>query len=135
MNNKVLTIIIPIFNTKLEYLERCLLSIPNDPRVAVYIYDDYSTDYCVELEIKNIIDKHHDQLHHLYKDGNKFIQLDENMGLGFVRNRSIKDAKEFESKYIMFLDSDDEVRLSKEIIDRLEESPKNSNMGIWNKFG
>lgn len=117
MSEKVLTIAIPVFNTKLEYLERCLLSLPNDPRVCVYIYDDFSTDYCVELEIKKIIDKHPEQLNHLYKDGNKFVQNEENMGLGFVRNRAIRDAKEVKSKYILFLDSDDEIRLNNKFID------------------
>lgn len=118
---RLLTIVIPIFNTPIDKLERCLSSIPNHPDVYISIYDDYTTDYCVELAIKDIIEGSDGKLEFLYKEGNTFHQFKDNHGLGFVRNRSIKDLKDV-SEYVMFLDSDDEVRLKNKDIEDLKRN-------------
>lgn len=104
-NKNTLTIVIPIYNTKKSLIKRCLKSIPDDERVSVYIYDDFSTEIDdIELLIHDIIEE--ENLKFLYNDKNKLCQLDKNIGLGAIRNKSIRDTK---SKYIMFLDSDDTI--------------------------
>lgn len=117
MKSKLLTIVIPVHNTDLTKLRRCLKSIPDHPDVFVDIYDDYTTSYCTELEISKMI-KEDESLKHLYKEGNGFIRSEVNIGLGAIRNSAIKRLYEESSdnKYIMFLDSDDEVVLDNEVI-------------------
>lgn len=121
MKSKLLTIVIPVHNTDLTKLKRCLKSIPDHPDVFVDIYDDYTTSYCTELEVSKMI-KEDESLKHLYKEGNGFIRSEVNIGLGAIRNSAIKRLYEESSdnKYIMFLDSDDEVILDSETIDELK---------------
>lgn len=129
MNNTLITIVVPVYNTDLDKLERCLKSIPDHSNVRVRIYDDCSTKYNAEFEISRIINNN-SSLSHLYKEGNKFIRLNSNKGLGFVRNQSIKDLYD-ESEYVIFLDSDDEVSLSEDEINKILSD---SNKGILARF-
>lgn len=124
--DKLLTIVIPVYNTDLTKLERCLKSIPNHPDIYVDIYDDCSTKYCTESEISRIIKKN-ENLRHLYKEGNGYIKANENIGLGAIRNRSIERLYKENSnnRFVLFLDSDDEVSITEEIINTLKALDKN----------
>lgn len=117
MSNRI-TIVIPVYNTDLSKLERCIRSIPNHDSVYVSIYDDCSTKYIVSDELKKILNSD-PSLDYLFKKGNKIIRLDENKGLGAVRNKAIIDLYNsgFGESYVIFLDSDDELTLSYNIID------------------
>lgn len=117
---KLLTIVVPVYNTDLDKLKRCLKSIPDHPDVFVDIYNDCSTEYSAEAEIYDMI-RSDESLGHLMKPGNGVISMRYNSGLGAVRNRSIKRLydSEDECKFIMFLDSDDEVTITDEMINLL----------------
>lgn len=117
MRNRI-TVVIPVYNTDLNKLERCIKSIPNHEDVYVSIYDDCSTDYIVSEELKRIL-KSNPNLKYLFKKENKVIRFDRNKGLGAVRNEAIIDLYNsgLEDSYVVFLDSDDELTLSNTIID------------------
>lgn len=121
-NRQSLTLIIPVYNTDLSLLERCLKSIPVHNKVNVFIYDDCSTEYNAKDEIISIIDKNPD-LKFILDDKNKIIRMPGNVGLGFIRNKAVKDLyesiEEDECKYVMFLDSDDEVTFNEVSIDKV----------------
>lgn len=117
MSNRII-IVIPVYNTDLSKLERCIRSIPNHDSVYVSIYDDCSTKYIVSDELKKIL-KSNPHLKYLFKKENRVIRFDENKGLGAVRNEAIMDLYNLglEDSYVIFLDSDDELTLPNAIID------------------
>lgn len=97
MNNKDISIIVPVYNTS-KYLNKCLDSIELaiDDRCEVIIVNDGSTDDSEKI-IKNYIknSKKGSQFSYYYKD---------NKGLADTKNFGLKKAK---GKYISFIDSDD----------------------------
>lgn len=109
---KLLRIVIPVYNTKLELLERCLESLSRfmNDGISITIYDDCSTKYDVRYQVEKLI-SNNEKLKYFHNHGNTIIRLDENMGLGFIRNKAIKDAYDEGVKWIVFLDSDDELDL------------------------
>lgn len=122
---KLLTIVVPVYNTDLDKLRRCLKSIPNHPDVFIEIYNDCSTEYSVEAEVHDLI-KSDKSLGHLMKPGNGIVSLKNNIGLGAVRNKSIERLANSNDncKFVLFLDSDDEVTITNEIIDLLSKNTK-----------
>ena len=95
MGDKMIDIIIPVYNTPLKDLERCLNSVLNQTfkNYKVYIIDDGS----------NAITKKY--LNEYIKDKSNFIVKHiENNGVSNARNIGIDLSS---SKYITFIDSDD----------------------------
>lgn len=94
MDNKKLTVIIPVFNTD-KYLERCLESVINQSykNLEIIIINDGSTD-----NSHSIIDR--------YCGNNNitYIPLKKNCGLGNARNIGLDNAT---GEYVAFVDSDD----------------------------
>lgn len=96
-----LSIIVPVYNSE-KYLENCIMSIVNQTqvelRIEIIIIDDGSKDnskfICEKLkfEYSNII--------------YKYIN---NSGVSHARNEALKLAN---GKYVMFVDSDDELKLN-----------------------
>lgn len=101
----LLTIAIPVYNTKPELLKRALLSIPDSKHIGVIVYDDGSTDYEYRTLIRDWLKN---DPNFSFMNSNRFIfnRSNENKGLGAVRNTLIR---KIDSDYVMFLDSDDEV--------------------------
>lgn len=96
METKILSIIIPVFNTE-KYIKECILSLYNqnlsDELFEIIFVNDGSTDKSVEY-ISDYIAIHNN------------IQLinQSNIGVSVARNNGLKIAK---GKYILFIDSDD----------------------------
>ena len=94
-----ISVIIPVYNTGI-YLENCLESVVNQSLkdIEIVCVDDYSSDNSVQIleEYKN-------------KD-NRFVIVkhDENYGLLRTRGDGVKISS---GKYIIFLDSDDSIKL------------------------
>lgn len=94
MENKKVTVIIPVYNTK-KYLEACVDSVIEQTykNLQIILVDDGSTDgssvICDKLEKKDF------RIEVLHKI---------NEGLGITRNRGLENAK---GDYVCFLDSDD----------------------------
>lgn len=101
----LLTIAIPVYNTKPELLRRALLSIPDSKYIGVIVYDDGSTNYEYRTLIRDWL-KNDPSFSFMNSDRFIFNRSNENKGLGAVRNTLIRRTG---SDYIMFLDSDDEV--------------------------
>ena len=95
MNQPLLTVVMPIYNTN-EYVERCIESIINqtEKNLEIIIINDGSTDNS-EKTIEKYLLKNHNI---------NYIKLEKNVGVGNARNIGIKKAK---TKYITFIDSDD----------------------------
>ena len=91
----MIDIIIPVYNTPLDDLERCLNSILNQSfkDYNVYIIDDGSNDYTKEYLDNYIKDKQNFIVKHIT-----------NSGVSNARNTGIDLSS---SKYIAFVDSDD----------------------------
>ncbi len=91
----MIDIIIPVYNTPLDDLERCLNSILNQSfkDYNVYIIDDGSNDYTKEYLDNYIKDKQNFVVKHIT-----------NSGVSNARNTGIDLSS---SKYIAFVDSDD----------------------------
>ena len=91
----MIDIIIPVYNTPLDDLERCLNSILNQSfkDYNVYIIDDGSNDYTKEYLDNYIKDKR-----------NFVVKHTTNSGVSNARNTGIDLSS---SKYIAFVDSDD----------------------------
>ena len=95
MFTKKFSIIIPFYNSK-KYLKNALNSIVNQKRhnIEIILVDDASKDKSIKLISK-------------FKKKFKYIKILRNKinsGVGFSRNKALKNAK---GKYIIFLDSDD----------------------------
>lgn len=94
--DKVLSIGIPVYNVKEEYLRACLDSAVKDKseQIEILVVDDcsknQSADICSEYAEKD--------------QRIKFIRLAENRGVSFVRNMIINEAC---GKWLCFLDADD----------------------------
>lgn len=91
--NKILSIIIPIFNRG-EKLKKCINSIPKeiDNLTEIIVVNDGSTENIAQVVLnleRNI----------------KYIELNKNTGVSNARNIGIKNST---TKYITFIDSDDE---------------------------
>jgi hypothetical protein len=107
-----LAVVVPVYNTDLVKLRRCLSSIPDDKHIIVRIYDDCSTSYDLAEELKIMSDET-PLLSYVNSDRCKLVKMKTNMGLGFVRNTSVKDLYDsgYKDDYVVFLDSDDELDL------------------------
>lgn len=125
MSESSLTIVIPVHNTDPKLLERCLKSIPDDNRIHLAIYDDFSDQdgYDVAKLIKSMSVR----LPYLLNKRNRLTRLTENIGLGAVRNRAIKESS---TDYIMFLDSDDSIE--SENLTKVLDSLKDDLVGSYN---
>jgi len=89
------SIIVPTYN-RTEFLEEALLSVINqtfDDYEVLIINDGSSEEYCKKLT-------EFSQMSHKIRK----IDLTENRGLSYGRNKGVKEAK---GKYIIFLDDDD----------------------------
>lgn len=112
----MIDIIIPVYNTPIDDLKRCLGSIINQTYkdYKVYIIDDGS----------NKITK--DFLDNYIKDKNNFIVVHiDNQGVGNARNLGIDISN---SKYITFVDADDTIE--KNFLEEAYELIKNNNLDI-----
>lgn len=93
-----LSIIVPVYNTKSDYLEKCLkscFSLAQKTDCEIILLNDGSTD----LSTNSICDA--------YSQNNYFLYLKfENKGVSFARNKGIEIASK---QYLMFVDSDDEL--------------------------
>lgn len=89
-----ISIVIPVFNTEIKKIDRCIKSIlsQNYPNLEIIIVDDGSTPNCA-----NHLDEYR-----IYSEIN--IIHKKNEGSGIARNAGIKEASK---EYIMFVDSDD----------------------------
>jgi glycosyltransferase involved in cell wall biosynthesis len=94
-NNVIITFIIPVYNTNIEFLHRCIASILQYKlnNIQIIIIDDGSS-YNVYKEIESI------------SSTNEHIEfyVQENSGVSVARNQGIRYAV---GKYIMFIDPDD----------------------------
>lgn len=90
----MISVVIPVYNTKIDHMQQCLDSILCCPDVEVIIVNDGST----EMEVVEICERYAMR----YED----IQLinQTNFGLSVSRNKGIANAR---GEYIVFLDSDD----------------------------
>lgn len=88
-----ISVIIPVYNTKEEYLRESIESIINQSFIdfEIVIVDDGSTNNAKEVIFS-------------YKDERIKYFYQENQGLGGARNTGIRQAQ---GEYILFLDSDD----------------------------
>lgn len=99
---RTLAIVIPVYNTDIDLLTRCIRSVPNNNSIKLYIYDDCSTKYNVASEVDKIM-----STSELSNVEYSMITLPENIGLGAVRNKAIREIDDCYN--VLFLDSDDEV--------------------------
>lgn len=124
---ETLSIVIPVYNTDINLLFRCLKSIPDDDRLSIIICDDCSNKYNIKYELAKLF---HDksEISHLLNITKLHIEK-KNIGLGAIRNKMIKLVK---TNYIMFLDSDDEVVTDNVInaLDIIENNNYNGNPTI-----
>jgi glycosyltransferase EpsH len=91
-----ISVIIPIYNTKKEFIDDCLNSLfsQNYPKLEIILVDDKST-----LEETISTCKSYSKIENI-----KYIKLDENKGVSNARNVGIQNAS---NNYIMFIDADD----------------------------
>lgn len=90
--NKILTIIIPMYNSE-NTIKKCLESVIKIDNIEIILVDDGSTD-----NTRNICFKYANKCHNI-----KYI-YQKNKGPGSARNLGINNSQ---GSYIMFLDSDD----------------------------
>lgn len=91
---KDISVIIPVYNTPLDKLEKCLesvLKLKNKLNVEVIVIDDGSKEYIKEFFKKRFI-------------GEVLYQCKENGGVSSARNAGLDIAK---GKFVCFVDSDD----------------------------
>ena len=112
MSKIFFSVIIPTFNRK-ELVKRAIKSVLNQSykEFELIVIDDASTDGTYE-ELKNI-------------SGIKLLVNEKNRGVSYSRNRGIKEAK---GNIIAFLDSDDEWKKDKLLIQK--KAFENSNCKI-----
>ncbi len=122
MNNLILSIIIPVYNTE-NYIEQCLNSIlcQKVENYEIICINDGSTDRSEE-KVKKIQNQHKDKIKYFCK---------ENSGVSETRNFGLKMAK---GKYIWFVDSDDYIEKDKlkEVFDSLISEKKDIFMLGYN---
>lgn len=115
--NELVSIIVPIYNTEVELLERCITSIKKQTyeNIEILLIDDGS-DNMLRNEYKKLI-----------FDGDKRIITiwKENEGVSKARNLGIDIST---GKYIAFIDSDDYI--DEDYIKKLYESIKQTNSDI-----
>ena len=104
-NNKFLSIVIPAYNVG-KKIDRCLNSIfkVDSELIEVIVIDDGSTDDTVDY-----LNKYSDKI---------TVIRQSNKGVGHARNAGILEAR---GKYIWFVDADDEVKMSYEILQLLKK--------------
>ena len=97
MNNKILTIIIPVYNVE-DYIYECLESLHNQTNQNFYtlFVDDCGTDKSIQI-INEYLES--GKLHNT-----KIVRRKKNGGLSAARNSGLKEAN---TDYVVFLDSDD----------------------------
>ena len=104
MNNEMVSVIIPIYNTQ-KYLKRCMDSVIEQTyqNIEIILIDDGSSDNSLEICKK-------------YQENDKrvYIISGKNCGVSHARNLGIDKAK---GKYLYFVDSDD--YLEKEAIEKM----------------
>ena len=87
------SVIIPVYNTE-KYLRKCLESVINQTLkdIEIICINDCSTDDSLKI------------LNDIKDERLKILNLPQNSGVSFARNRGIDEAK---GEYISFVDSDD----------------------------
>lgn len=112
------SVIIPVYNTKIEYLEKCIHSVLVQKACAyeIIIVNDGSTNGETLEFLDNLSNE---------KNASIKILNQENKGVTTARNRGILEAK---GKYLMFVDADD--FLLDDCFERLEEVVKKRNFEI-----
>lgn len=110
-----ISVIVPIYNVE-EYLEECLDSILNQTKkdFEVIMVDDGSTDS--SGEIAKSYAENYPNFHYLYK---------ENGGLGCARNYGVEHS---DSKYIIFMDSDD--KISEDLYEKMFNAAEKNNSDL-----
>jgi len=95
--NKLVSIIIPLWNTEIETFKRCLNSICKQDykNIEVIVIDDHS-----DINYNNTIRFYSQSLNI------KYFRFDFNFGPGLARKKGLELA---EGEYITFIDSDDEL--------------------------
>lgn len=111
-----ISIIIPVYNVA-KYLSKCLESLSNQTLkdIEILCVDDHSTDN--SLEILNDFASKDSRI--------KIINLENNQGQGFARNKALEEAK---GEFIGFVDSDDYVDLN--YFEELYNSAKQASVDI-----
>jgi len=99
-NNISVSIIVPVYNVKEEYLHKCLQSLIGQTLsdIEIIIIDDGSTDNSLKICME-----------YANKDNRIVLISQPNSGVSVARNKGIKVAK---GKWITFVDSDDWVEAS-----------------------
>lgn len=96
MQNKQISIIVPIYNIQIEYFKECLNSLVNQTikdKIEIILIDDGSTNGCAKIC---------DEYSIMHKDIKVIHQ--KNQGVSMARNAGIEIAR---GKWIMFVDPDD----------------------------
>lgn len=110
-----ISVIVPIYNVE-EYLAECLDSIVSQTKqdFEVIMVDDGSTDSSGEIA-KSYAEKY-PNFHYLYKENN---------GLGCARNYGVAHS---DSKYIIFMDSDD--KISEDLYEKMFNAAERNNSDL-----
>ncbi|MDE6751971.1 MAG: glycosyltransferase, partial [Eubacterium sp.] len=110
-----ISVIVPIYNVE-EYLAECLDSIVCQTKqdFEVIMVDDGSTDSSGEIA-KSYAEKY-PNFHYLYKENN---------GLGCARNYGVAHS---DSKYIIFMDSDD--KISEDLYEKMFNAAEKNNSDL-----
>ena len=117
-NKTILSIIVPVYNIKTHYLDKCISSLINQTQknMEIIIVDDGSDDICRERIDAYAV---------LYKNSNIRIVHQHNQGVSAARNNGLLIA---EGKYIGFVDADDWVESN--TYKRMLELAEDKNLDI-----
>lgn len=122
MENKV-SIIVPTYNSE-NFIEKCINTVANQTYkdYEMLIINDGSTDSTLDI-INKYIEKY---------DWLKVISI-ENHGQGYARNRGVKEAT---GDYILFLDSDDLLKIDalEKTVNRIEKDKSDLVMFDWERY-
>lgn len=118
MNRKMISVIIPVYNTK-QYLETCLTSVCNQTftNLEIIVVNDGSTDSSLD-----IINKY------AQRDPRVVIINQKNQGLSGARNNGLQIAT---GEYVIFLDSDDWLELNCCELAYLEAEKSMVDVVLW----